>query len=187
MVPRVGNETLRPLGVALGNAVSVTHVWSIHTKTQPVYDVTTGATTVQRASGSYIIHFFVWSLRPKHGTQPRGHSVSFPTQGTMVTYVTWDVPLHGNFELHPLGVTIWNDIPVPPCWGERKPISCKRRELSQLYQAKGVVRGTVDGCQWPYPLRPKTGAAYSKTLPVSYRDNRTQGRAKRLGIRKRFL
>ncbi len=23
-------------------------------------------------------------------------SVSFPTRGTMVTYVTWDVPLHGN-------------------------------------------------------------------------------------------
>ncbi len=27
-------------------------------------------------------------LRPKHGTQPRGRSVSFPTRGTMVTYVT---------------------------------------------------------------------------------------------------
>ncbi len=26
MVPRVGNETLRPLGVAMGNAVSVTRV-----------------------------------------------------------------------------------------------------------------------------------------------------------------
>ncbi len=32
----VGNETLRPLGVAMGNAVSVTRVWSIHTKTQLV-------------------------------------------------------------------------------------------------------------------------------------------------------
>ncbi len=28
------------------------------------------------------------SLRPKHGTQPRGRSVSFHTRGTMVTYVT---------------------------------------------------------------------------------------------------
>ncbi len=36
MVPRVGNETLHPLGVAMGNAVSVTRVWSIHTKTQLV-------------------------------------------------------------------------------------------------------------------------------------------------------
>ncbi len=36
MVPRVGNETLCPLGVTMGNAVSVTRVWSIHIKTQPV-------------------------------------------------------------------------------------------------------------------------------------------------------
>ncbi len=69
------------------------------------YDVTTG--TIQYwAPGEYIIRFFVWSLRPKHGTQPRGRSVSFPTWGTMVTYVTWDVPLHGNFELRPLVVAI---------------------------------------------------------------------------------
>ncbi len=32
----VCNETLRHLGVAMGNAVSMTRVWSIHTKTQPV-------------------------------------------------------------------------------------------------------------------------------------------------------
>ncbi len=120
------------------------------------YDVTTGATTVQRVPGEYITHFFVWSLRPKHGTQPGGRSVSFPTRGTMVTYVAWDDPLHRNFELRPLGVVMGNDIPTPPCWRERKPISCKRRVLSQLYQAKGVVPGTVDGCQWHYPLRPKT-------------------------------
>ncbi len=30
MVPRVGNETLRPLGVATGNASSVTRAWRIH-------------------------------------------------------------------------------------------------------------------------------------------------------------
>ncbi len=29
-------KTLRPLGVAMGNAISATHVWSIHTKTQLV-------------------------------------------------------------------------------------------------------------------------------------------------------
>ncbi len=151
------------------------------------YDVTTGATPVQRAPGEYIIYFFVWSLHPMHGTQPRGCSVSFPSQGTMVTYVTWDIPLHDNFKMRPLGVAMGNDIPTPPCWGERKPISYKRRVLSQLYQAKGVVPGTVDGCQWPYPLRPKTRTAYRKTLPVRCRDNRTQGRAQRLGIRKRFI
>ncbi len=118
---------------------------------------------------------------------PRGRSVSFPTRGTMVTCVTWDVPLHGNFELRPLGVAMGNVIPTPPCWGECKPISRKRRALSQLYQAKGVAPGMVDGCQWPYPLRPKTRAAYPKHLPARCQDYRTQGRAQSLGIRERFL
>ncbi len=58
---------------------------------------------------------------------PRGRSVSFPTRGTMVTYVTWDVPLHGNFKLRPLGATMGNVIPTPPCWGECKPNSRRRR------------------------------------------------------------
>ncbi len=35
-VPLHGNIELRPLGVNMGNAVSVTRVWSIHAKTQPV-------------------------------------------------------------------------------------------------------------------------------------------------------
>ncbi len=81
----------------------------------------------------------------------------------MVTYVTWDVPLHGNFELHPLGVATGNVIPTSPCWGECKPILRKRRALSQLYPAKGVAPGTDDGCQWYYPLRPKARAAYPST------------------------
>ncbi len=81
---RVGNETLRPLGVAMGNAVSVTRVWSIHTKTPPVgrrQPMTSLPARPQYkgAPGKYVIHFFVWSLRPKHGTTPRGRSVSFPT------------------------------------------------------------------------------------------------------------
>ncbi len=81
---RVGNETLRPLGVAMGNAVSVTRVWSIHTKTPPVgrrQPMTSLPARPQYkgAPGKYVIHFFVWSLRPKHGTAPRGRSVSFPT------------------------------------------------------------------------------------------------------------
>ncbi len=81
---RVGNETLRPLGVAMGNAVSVTRVWSIHTKTPPVgrqQPMTSLLAWPQYKGepGKYVIHFFVWSLRPKHGTAPRGRSVSFPT------------------------------------------------------------------------------------------------------------
>ncbi len=35
-VPLHGNFELRPLGVAMGNAISVTCVWSIHIKTPPV-------------------------------------------------------------------------------------------------------------------------------------------------------
>ncbi len=151
------------------------------------HDVTTGATIIYGVTGEYIIHFFIWSLRPKHGPQPRGRSVSFPTWRTMVTYVTWDIPLHGNFELRPLGVTMGNVIPTLPSWGECKPISRKRRALSQIYQAKGDAPGTVDGCQWHYPLRPKTWAAYPKHLPARWRDDRTQGRAQSLGIRERFL
>ncbi len=101
MVPRVGNETLRPLGVATGNAFSVTRVWRYICKNTirwpaTAHDVTTGVTIIKGPPGEYIISFFVWSLRPKHGPKPRGRSVSFPTRGTMVTYVTWDVPLHGN-------------------------------------------------------------------------------------------
>ncbi len=47
MVPRVGNETLRPLGVATGNASSVTRVWRYiwkNTTCWPAtaHDVTTG-------------------------------------------------------------------------------------------------------------------------------------------------
>ncbi len=81
---RVGNEILRPLGVAMGNAISVTHVWSIHTKTPPVgrrQPMTSLPVRPQYkgAPGKYVIHFFIWNLRPKHGTAPRGRSVSFPT------------------------------------------------------------------------------------------------------------
>ncbi len=36
MVPRVGNETLRPLGVATGNALSVTLSEDTYVKTPPV-------------------------------------------------------------------------------------------------------------------------------------------------------
>ncbi len=47
MVPRMGNETLRPLGVATGNALSVTRVWRYICKNTTcwpatAHDVTTG-------------------------------------------------------------------------------------------------------------------------------------------------
>ncbi len=54
------------------------------------HDVTTGVPQY-KCRRENTSSFFVWSLRPKHGPKPRGRSVSFPTRGTMVTYVTWDV------------------------------------------------------------------------------------------------
>ncbi len=119
----------------------------------------------KRAPGEYFIHFFVWSLRPKHGTVPRGRSVSFPTRGTIVRYVTWDIPLHRNFELRPLGVAMGKDIPTPPCRGEWKPK--QRRALStNSTRLRELPLGWFDGCQWHYSLRPKTRAAFLNNLPV---------------------
>ncbi len=51
MVPRVGNETLRPLGDTMGNASSVTRAWRNIWKNTirwpaTAHDVTTGATTI---------------------------------------------------------------------------------------------------------------------------------------------
>ncbi len=80
----------------------------------------------------------------------------------MVTHVTWDVPLHGNFELRPLGVAMGNVIPTPPCWGECKPMSRKRRALSQLYQAKGVAPGTVDAVSDIIPFGQKPSCIPAK-------------------------
>ncbi len=50
-VPWVGNETLRPLGVAMGNAFSVTRVWRYICKNTTcwpatAHDVTAGTTTI---------------------------------------------------------------------------------------------------------------------------------------------
>ncbi len=133
MVPRVGNETLRPLGATMGNASSVTRAWRKHMKKHhPLagdspwrhYRRDHNIRTAGRIHHPLLLsEACVRSMAPK----PRGRSVSFPTRGTMVTYVTWDVPLHGNFELRPLGATMGNVIPTPPCWGECKPNSRRRR------------------------------------------------------------
>ncbi len=104
MVPRVGNETLRPLGVAMGNAVSVTCVWNIHTKTQPAGRRQPMTSLLARpqykgqrenTSSTSLSEACVRSM-----AHSLGDAVSLsPLRVTMVTYVTWDVPLHGNFEL----------------------------------------------------------------------------------------
>ncbi len=65
-VPFRGNFELRPLGVAMGNAVSVTRVWSIHAKTPPVgrrQPMTSLPARPQYkgAPGKYVILFFVFN------------------------------------------------------------------------------------------------------------------------------
>ncbi len=75
-------------------------------------------------------------LASRSMVQSLGDAVSrSPFGEPWLTYVTWDVPLHGNSKLRPLGVATGNVIPTSPCWGECKPISQKRRALSQLYPA----------------------------------------------------
>ncbi len=65
-LPFRGNFELRPLGVAMGNAVSVTRVWSIHTKTPPVGRRQPMTSLPARprykgAPGKYVILFFVFN------------------------------------------------------------------------------------------------------------------------------
>ncbi len=66
MLPFRGNFELRPLGVAMGNVVSVTRVWSIHTKTphvgrrQPMTSLP-ARLQYKGAPGKHVILFFVFS------------------------------------------------------------------------------------------------------------------------------
>ncbi len=85
------------------------------------------------------------------------HICAFLCHGKVRRSPPWEL------ELRPLGVATGNVIPTSPCWGECKPISQKRRALSQLSRLKEVSPGTADGCQWYYPLRPKARAAYPST------------------------
>ncbi len=66
-VPLHGNFELRPLGVATGNAFSVTRVWRYICKNTirwpaTTHDVTTGATIIKGPPGEYIISFSSSSL-----------------------------------------------------------------------------------------------------------------------------
>ncbi len=94
MVPQVGNETLRPLGFGpcFGR--------KLQTKKLIMYSpggpfmvapvVTSWAVAGQRM---VFLHMYLQTrvtLKAFPVATPRGRSVSFPTRGTMVTYVTWD-------------------------------------------------------------------------------------------------
>ncbi len=82
----MGTSNCVPLGVAMGNALSVTRVWRYickNTNCWPatVHDVTTGATTIKGPPGEYIILFFVftdWSVWSVHSGR-----------NTVVLYLSW--------------------------------------------------------------------------------------------------
>ncbi len=167
MVPRVGNETLRPLGVATGNALSVTRSEDTYEKTPPVgrRQPMTSLPACHNISAAGRKHHQLLRLKlaSEAWLEAQGMQCLVPHSGNhgyirnLRRSPSWEL------ELRPLGVATGNVIPTSPCWGECKPISQKRRAPSQLYPAKGVAPGTADGCQWYYPLRPKARAAYPST------------------------
>ncbi len=162
-----GNETLRPLGVATGERPQRDSVWRYiwkNTTCWPAtaHDVTTGVpqykcrreNTSSASSSEACVRSMAQSLGDAVSRSPSGNHGYIRN---LRRSPSWEL------ELRPLGVATGNVIPTSPCWGECKPISQKRRALSQLYPAKGVAPGTADGCQWYYPLRPKARAAYPST------------------------
>ncbi len=89
MVPRVGNETLRPLGVATGNALSVTRSEDTYEKTPPVgrRQPMTSLPACHNISAAGRKHHQLLRLKLASEAWLEAQG-TFPTRGTMVTYVT---------------------------------------------------------------------------------------------------
>ncbi len=101
MVPRVGNETLRPLGVATGNALSVTRSEDTYEKTPPVgrRQPMTSLPAYHNISAAGRIHHQLLRLKlaSEAWLKAQGTQCLVPHSGNHgYIYVTWDVPLHGN-------------------------------------------------------------------------------------------
>ncbi len=143
MVPRVGNETLRPLGVATGNALSVTRSEDTYEKTPPVgrRQPMTSLPAYHNISAAGRIHHQLLRLKlaSEAWLKAQGTQCLVPHSGNhgyirnLRRSPSWEL------ELRPLGVATGNVIPTSPCWGECKPISQKRRALSQLYWWLSVI------------------------------------------------
>ncbi len=85
---------------------------------------------------------------------PRDVASRSHSQGTMVTYVTWDVPFRRELlTLRPLGDAMGNAMPTPPCWGkvpkswipksrleEHHPCSAELGSKKTLLQASSKAR-----------------------------------------------
>ncbi len=94
MVPRVGNETLRPLGFepCFGRKLQTKKLVMFRPAALILWHAGSDVMGCRRPTGgvfSYVSSDRV-TLRAFPVATPRGRSVSFPTRGTMVTYVTWD-------------------------------------------------------------------------------------------------
>ncbi len=95
MVPRVGNETLRPLGFGpcFGRKLQ-TKKLMMYSPGGPFIMVAPVVTSWAVAGQRMVfLHMYLQTrvtLKAFPVATPRGRSVSFPTRGTMVTYVTWD-------------------------------------------------------------------------------------------------
>ncbi len=130
MVPRVGNETLRPLGVATGNALSVTRSEDTYEKTPPVgrRQPMTSLPAYHNISAAGRIHHQLLRLKlaSEAWLKAQGTQCLVPHSGNhgyirnLRRSPSWEL------ELRPLGVATGNVIPTSPCWGECKPISQKK-------------------------------------------------------------
>ncbi len=93
MVPRMGNETLRPLGFGpcFGRKLQTTKRM-MYSPGGP-YIMVTPVVTSWAVAGQRMVFLHMYlqtrvTLKAFPIATPRGRSVSFPTRGTMVTYVT---------------------------------------------------------------------------------------------------
>ncbi len=190
MVPRVGNETLRPLGDTMGTPPAWLVPEETYEKTpsvgrrQPMTSLPArpqykdGRANTSSASSSEAC---VRSMAPK----PRGRSGLVPHSGNH-GYIR-NLRRSPSWELRtasPRGHYGERYIPTPPCWGECKPNSRRRRAQvnSTIWLRELPLFWTVDAVSDIILLWPKTRAAYLKYLPARCRHYRTQGRAHRFGI-----
>ncbi len=188
-----GNETLRPLRVAIGERRQrnpcLKHTYI---KTPPVgrWQSMTSLPARPRYKGHRKNTSFTSSSEAcvRSMAHSLGDAVSHSPLGkhgyirNLRPSPSWELRTAS-----PRGRYWGTSIPTPPCWGECKPISRKRRALSQLYQAKGVALGRLMAVSDIIPFGQKPELHTLKHLPARCRDYRTQGRAQRHGIRERFL
>ncbi len=119
MVPRVGNETLRPLGVATGNALSVTRSEDTYEKTPPVgrRQPMTSLPACHNISAAGRKHHQLLRLKlaSEAWLEAQGTQCLVPHSGNhgyirnLRRSPSWEL------ELRPLGVATGNVIPTSPC------------------------------------------------------------------------